>query len=901
MDTKTCELFLKVDVLFDDGEPNLAKINKQFGKFMRDCPYDKASAGYKCQTGLEGIKGLCSHLLAELFKRSKRAQKRENDHSQYVEYVMMWLGYRLFQTESYSSSTLIDFYNNYLMKSYILNDYSDLIMKRKHLKDADLYYMNRFYQLVQQICYITLVYSKNISNVHGIKNDSTIFYNMYTRLYNDINECDSYLNLLNNLKTQYENLRKSLINNSRSSRRFLKGALITNFKDLPATKKKKKTTTIGFDCETCKKVSSNAKKKPSKPAPKAQEPAIPKPPTSTPTATQLTLQPQPQQAEQQPSPVSPEKPEKSKIPASPSSESSQREKQPPLPPPEQPPASIETNQKGSPDSQDVPNAAGDQLSNQENTPKGSDSDQHNLASKTKEQGDGTVDKPKQSQDAQQETSSPKHGNSSSGSENSDSLRNSDPKLPTNELKKQQSQSDSTHQPEKKEPSQPESKNGTESKNTQAEGSSHSSGEGNSKTESKGLESSKPNTGDETDDTGSSRTGSKHLDGGSSDQGSGNSTEDKKGPQIDQTNQLQTSGTNKEGSNGDQGNTNNDPLKGGGEQGGQDDQKSQGGPGDSGTGPGSDQNPKDSDPGEKGSQNIPGDPFNTGPFAFKIISKGMEQLNNAFKFYEEKKEQLTKAKDTIKNLYNTSVSNIKNYFEKSIDFFSSIIDNVNSDSKQVDIPTNLDSNQPESKDTGNKLPTSNDSPPSQENSHQKDSPPKISLLPSSMEQTQTQQSPQDPSGNKNSDQIDQGGLQKSMENQGVKTENSGTEIKGNGTGIGDILLKKYKTIGISIIVLLISITLAIMYKYLSSGWRKELKKKKNMKKVISSIGGKRQVQIIINSSSQKRQTKKSINSVYGGKFPLLNVYKLMQADPVPFINLFFLLIFFVYKRKDNSLE
>ncbi|CXH21429.1 BIR protein [Plasmodium berghei] len=104
-----------------------------------------------------------------------------------------------------------------------------------------------------------------------------------------------------------------------------------------------------------------------------------------------------------------------------------------------------------------------------------------------------------------------------------------------------------------------------------------------------------------------------------------------------------------------------------------------------------------------------------------------------------------------------------------------------------------------------------------------------------------------------------------------------------------------------IVLLIPIALAIMYKYLSYGWRKELKRKKNMKKVINSIGGKRPVQIIITSSSHKKQTKKSINSVHRKKPPLLNIYKLMQADPIPFINLFFLLIFFVYKRKENFLE
>lgn len=47
----------------------------------------------------------------------------------------------------------------------------------------------------------TVKYPKNNLNVQGIKNDSTIFYNKYTSLYNDVNECDSYRNLLNSLKT----------------------------------------------------------------------------------------------------------------------------------------------------------------------------------------------------------------------------------------------------------------------------------------------------------------------------------------------------------------------------------------------------------------------------------------------------------------------------------------------------------------------------------------------------------------------------------------------------------------------------------------------------------------------------------------------------------------------------
>ncbi|SCL81996.1 hypothetical protein PCHCB_000491000, partial [Plasmodium chabaudi chabaudi] len=146
-------------------------------------------------------------------------------------------------------------------------------------------------------------------------------------------------------------------------------------------------------------------------------------------------------------------------------------------------------------------------------------------------------------------------------------------------------------------------------------------------------------------------------------------------------------------------------------------------------------------------------------------------------------------------------------------------------------------------------------------------------------------------------------------------NSGTDIKmSEKPSIWCIVTKKKcDVVGIGIIVISTLIMISIMYKYLSFGWGKKTTKKRNMRKVINlveskktektvtnSVTGKKTLQIIISSSSQKKQTKKSINSV-NEKIPLLNIYKLMQADPAPFINLFFLLIFFVYKRKDNSIE
>ncbi|VEV54550.1 CIR protein PIR protein [Plasmodium vinckei vinckei] len=288
-------------------------------------------------------------------------------------------------------------------------------------------------------------------------------------------------------------------------------------------------------------------------------------------------------------------------------------------------------------------------------------------------------------------------------------------------------------------------------------------------------------------------------------------------------------------------------------------------------------------------NTSGGYFNWGSSFFKFLLNGTENLKKTSDFIDQNQKKVKDVTDKINNAYNDVKNNLKNVYDKSSDYLNNFISNITIQLNSIGAPSKPDGNpsEPEKSINGGDSPT----------------PQTSQITQNSKEQTTTQQSPQGTSGNKNSDKTDQQEAQKPVANPVTKQENPGTELKGNGiTEIGDgYVLKEYKKIGLSIIVILIPITLTIMYKYLSSGWRKELTRKKNMKKVINSIGGKRQVQIIISSSSHKKQTKKSINSVYKEKSPSLNIYKLMQADPVPFINLFFLLIFFVYKRKRDFIE
>lgn len=234
-------------------------INSQNGPYVQDCPYDNKSKSHRCKNDLEGMYVLCLHLFHDLFNLPQETLKRENDDNQYVEYIMMWLGDRLFNIESYSSSTLIDFYNNYLIKLPKFNSYKSLIEKKKHLKDSHIVYMRRFYLLFQEVCYISLKYSKNNLNMDKMKRDYTFLHNKYTSLFNHINTCDSYLSLLNNLKAAFEQYKKSLVLSVSNSQTQVD--IHNVFKRLSPRKRINEGSVLGFDCKECKQVHIKADEK----------------------------------------------------------------------------------------------------------------------------------------------------------------------------------------------------------------------------------------------------------------------------------------------------------------------------------------------------------------------------------------------------------------------------------------------------------------------------------------------------------------------------------------------------------------------------------------------------------------------------------------------------------------
>ncbi|CAD2091026.1 PIR protein CIR protein [Plasmodium vinckei brucechwatti] len=394
-------------------------------------------------------------------------------------------------------------------------------------------------------------------------------------------------------------------------------------------------------------------------------------------------------------------------------------------------------------------------------------------------------------------------------------------------------------------------------------------------------------------------------------------------------------TNKEDSKG----TNNEPI------GTQNDQgKSSGG----------------SSGGEGGGSKTPGDQDGTNSSGtsdgYWSITLGshlnlLNYLPSASEIYETQKNILTDARNKITSAYSNTVDNIKYAYDRTVDsvtnvynstmtninyayttstnYISGVVSSITNQLNSLGSFSQLGDDQSKLGGPGNSLPTDNNpssttqipKPDPNSSSIPQPQPPSVILPPSPSQLQQvtpqntqtTNLQPQSGPTQDSSKIPDQNGGPEPIQS---RDTNYTTDPSNTGSGIATGIVvkmneksliwciaqnKKYDILGIGIISISIFAFLAIMYKYLSLGCTRKSKRKKNMKKVINSIGGKRPVQIIIKSYDRNKDLKPIINSVDRKKDPLLNIYKLMQADPIPFINLFFLLIFFVYKRKYDFLE
>ncbi|VEV54546.1 PIR protein CIR protein [Plasmodium vinckei vinckei] len=321
-------------------------------------------------------------------------------------------------------------------------------------------------------------------------------------------------------------------------------------------------------------------------------------------------------------------------------------------------------------------------------------------------------------------------------------------------------------------------------------------------------------------------------------------------------------------------------------------------------------------------------FDWGSSIFKFILNGTEILKKTSDFIDQNQKKVKEVTDKIINVYNGAMDDLKKVYDKSNKYLNNFISNVTSHLNSIGAPSKPDGNpsEPEKSINGGDSPSQlpSNSPtapidPTDSSTSKKDPPPNLAPSPIPQKQPSPQsqhiihQTPDVPAqvNQPNSQQIGQlvnslssnPNLKKTWNIFPTTWNGSGDckpEIKFMNATLVCCTSKQCSLTGVSVTLILIPIILLIAYKCLSFGSSKK-SEKKNMKGVIKLVDGNRKTKIIISSDDRIKRLKPVINSVGRKKDPLLNIYKLMQADPIPFINLFFLLIFFVYKRKSDCLE
>ncbi|CAD2092329.1 PIR protein CIR protein [Plasmodium vinckei brucechwatti] len=962
MDDKVCDILREVDNLFTRGIVNVGKFNKST-KYHSYCPYQNGSKENKCTNDYERFNALGSYLFTKISEIDENYKKKKGV-SQHIELFMIWLGSKLFKMDNDYKATLEESYKKHLGK-YLGNvNYWETISKKLY-KDATIRKMDELYRLLDNVCKLITEYNKNTQKPDrkSLGNHAVQCRNFYKTIHKSINGCRPYLHLLDNVKMMYENFRWYQIVDNNNLNGSNKKLLLKSIQPLETFQGENRyfisvNGMFSFDDKECKEAKSNdeqigeqiASKKsqdleksktlgrgtqirvpgnahrgntgstklPAKPAP--PHPPVLKPPELSPEKP--PVQKSPERSRPPSSPQTPQKSEASHQDGTKDSYSNKGNKGDG--------SNISGGTVSRPESSEgKPKDTGQKKPNPVGTPlpgpkegsqptrlknQGSGKDGYVVKGSQGGSGSGIDGGPGSVQGDQGKSSDgtgsvqggqakgpgdPSRGNpvpaqsapasSGTGTTSSPGTTPSPVQLPSASQSPTVSQPDSSLQPLDPQKPGPQPQPPTSDPPPAQDGSSSQTGGSNNSNEPKDSGNGKGSTGGTNDNTGGSSSGNVNLGGGSS------------GP---------TSSTS------------------------------------------------------EGSFNLGSSIFRfllNGTENLKKTSEFIQKNQQSFKDSAEKiSGAYNNAVDILKNAY-TASNNYVNDFVKDV---IGQLNKTDPPSKQNgnhsgtgnsqgggNSPNHLPSPQPPSttdpsqnppsvppKNTQktpsndpshkqslikppidpSKGPSSNSlsTPPSNPTPNPTPGPPKVLLQQGqSLLQSQpiAQQPAQLPVQVNSYNQQTVGQFVKSLSSDLILKKpwnifpttwnGSGDckpEIKFMNATLVCCTYEQCSLTGIPVILVLIPIILLIAYKYLSFGSSKK-SEKKNMKRVINFHDGNRKTKIIISSNDRSKHLKPVINLVNGKKGPLLNIYKLIRADPMPFINLFFLLIFFVYKRKRDTIE
>ncbi|CAD2095791.1 hypothetical protein YYG_05175 [Plasmodium vinckei petteri] len=765
MGLEACDTFRDVDELFTNDEGNAKKFNNKDGLYNKYCPGKSGSK--RCDTDYEKLNAILGYAYTELIQNNNIDLDNKNDPS--VDFLVMILSHRLYKLSKNHSLSIKDAFRKHLRSQGGFN-YASVLRNKKYFNDSNIGIINCFYLAFKQICETINTYDKS-----KVQQDEYIkviaqCYIIYDRLYNFVNQCGPYLQLLDHLKTIYNE--------------FIGAVIKLNDYDQTLRSKLKKLssidkTTFGSEFNTIGCIKTHKK----------LEQNI------------------------------------SRIKTKPQDEHEEKDE-----------FSTLTELLGS----DGDDAEGVDLGNKDIPTNSLNQDQNG------QHGTPTVSKPA----SERSPPTPPQASQQSGTSPQSETKDSDKGQGASKSEKKGS--------------------GTPKENSDSEGGGSGSGTGSEKGGTKGG-------------SGSPGSGTPSIQ---NDQGGSSGGPDSQGDSSNQGGAVGGSnGSGDQAPSHSSGASNEDWL------------------------------------GNLGMNlNLTGYmPSISGIYesSKNILTNTSNQITSAYNNAKAIAQDtyditMTAVKDTydsavtaVKDTYNSAVTNINYAYTTSTNYISGAFSSITNQLSSLGSFSQLGNDQSGSDGSGNSLPTDNGplKAPQIPNSD-KNSPPG----------TTTSPSPTSPDTIPTLSQSQSDPVQSHDTNPGTgisQTTNSITDPPStwNGRKTGTIVKinekpsiwcigsnKKCDILGIGIIGISIFVFLAIMYKYISFGSAKNSKKKKSMKKVIKFVDGNRKTQIIINSYDRNKDLKPIINSVDRKKDPTLNIYKLMQADPVPFINSFFLLIFFVYKKK-----
>ncbi|CAD2083630.1 CIR protein PIR protein [Plasmodium vinckei lentum] len=220
MSKKVCKTIQFADayIKFDSKSQNYTLSGGGLGDY---CPPVEGGGTDKCNNNDEKVSSAFIGLINMLIGNNDE-EKIESD--KLAEYAILWLSYKIQQYEKTKTTILKDFftkhietnthYNKKITNSEGNTTNKEFIDKKKYLMNMDIKDISNFYEAFDILCKIYNAHNEKSKNCTSFSQKAKEFNEKYKELNEGSNnKNNSYKNILYNLSTNYNNLKKYLSEN----------------------------------------------------------------------------------------------------------------------------------------------------------------------------------------------------------------------------------------------------------------------------------------------------------------------------------------------------------------------------------------------------------------------------------------------------------------------------------------------------------------------------------------------------------------------------------------------------------------------------------------------------------------------------------------------------------------